>query len=184
MLLNCKKIWYFKCFTACGFPKTFALKDLSGQYYCLHQSTLKKERDCPEDFVGSNMHVLKVLSHHDDSSIPKNKCIIRSVISDEELVISENEELQTVADSEVSNSDRHFLAADVGKNHIIIFSYKHNKYLRSDTTGDSILIATETGDCGSDCHFVLENVNLPARRRKRGTEQLNLIKQKATTNIC
>ena len=77
-------------------------------------------------------------------------------------------ELKVATSNDVSNKDRHFLAADVGSNHVIIFNYKQSKYLRSDGAGINNILATEAGDCGSDCHFILENVNLPSRRRKRG----------------
>ena len=83
-------------------------------------------------------------------------------------MVSSDGALIVATSSDVSNKDRHFLAADVGSNHVIIFNYKQNKYLRSDGAGTNILLATEAGDCGSDCHFILENVNIPSRRRKRG----------------
>ena len=156
------------CLLACGFPKTFALKDFEGQYYCIHQSTVKKEKDCPENFANSNLHAFYSLSHDDDSLIPSNKCILRPHNSNDELMVSGDGELKVATSNDVSNKDRHFLAADVGSNHVIIFNYKQNKYLRSDGAGTNILLATEAGDCGSDCHFILENVNIPSRRRKRG----------------
>ena len=83
-------------------------------------------------------------------------------------MVSSDGELKVATSNDVSNKNRHFLAADVGSNHIIIFNYKQNRYLRSDGVGTIILLATEAGDCGSYCHFILENVNLPSRRRKRG----------------
>ena len=156
---------------ACGFPKTFALKDYDGQYYCVQQSSVKKGQECTSNFASSNEHIFKALTNDDDSTIPSKKCIVKSTNSDEELIVSDDGSLKLATSRDVSNTNSHFLAVDVGSNHVIIFNYKQNKYLRSDGSATSLLMATETGDCGTDCHFILENVNLPARRRKRGTNR-------------
>ena len=83
-------------------------------------------------------------------------------------MVEDDSSIKAVTKSEVTNSNRHFIAADVGTNYVIIFSYKGNKYFRSGKTVSSVLMASEAVDCGDECHFVLENINLPARRKKRG----------------
>ena len=83
-------------------------------------------------------------------------------------MVEEDGSLKTVVESDVSNNNRHFVAADVGTKYVIIFSYKGNKYFRSVETDLPVLMASEDADCGVECHFILENINLAARRKKRG----------------
>ena len=123
------------------------------------------ESNCPSDFKTTNSHVFHTLTSNDDNLIPEGKCVIRASNTNDELKVLDNGGIQSVTEKDVGNNNRNFHAADVGSDKVSIMNFRENKYLYS---GESTLMATGTSECGVDCHFILENINIEALRTKRG----------------
>ena len=131
---------------------------------------ITSESNCPSDFKATHSHVFFTLTSNDDNLIFEGKCVIRASNTNDELIVLDNGRIQSVVqENAVGNSNRNFQAVDVGSDRVSILNFRENKYLKSE---ESTLRATGTLECGEDCHFILENINIEASRNKKG-EQIN-----------
>lgn len=152
----------FPFFLACGFPKSFSLKDNDGHYLCLsddgHLHVNENEKYCPSNFQSSNRHKFDVVTNADDSVIPPKMCAIRSSYDNSYLQLDDKYLLTDKADvaNTLVGNAKYFFASDSGSGKVTIFNFQAEKYLVKD--GYHIR-ATTNVDCGNDCHFILENLS-------------------------
>ena len=61
-------------------PKTFAMKDENGKYWCLNEpdNHIHIEPHCSYDFKTLNHYVFQSIKNEDNSNVPLGICIIKT----------------------------------------------------------------------------------------------------------
>ena len=151
---------------ACLLPKTFALKDDNGKYWCLNtDGHFHTEDHCPADFKSQDRHKFRSLGNEDNDEVLPGKCAIQSAYDDSFLKIMDNQQLEqgTRDEDDLEEEEYQFVVKDVGSGKINIFSVGENKYLKLDGHHAK---AKESIDCGNACHFTIEQLDTPGTLMK------------------
>ena len=144
----------------CALPKTFAMKDKNGGYWCLQETGghIHTESHCPNDFKTTNKHQFHSIKNEDIGNVPSGKCAIKSGF-DDSFIRTKNTQLEAGDDNSPDDNEYHFVVNDVGNGKVNIFSVEEEKYLKLDGHHAK---AKESSDCGENCHFTIEEIVQPS----------------------
>ena len=150
---TCTNITYV---SACGFPKIFALKDLSGNYYCWSDDEYMEnsvvQNACPNNSESTERHIFHVMTRDDDNGISSGKCAImpKSEITKDRKYIKGDSKMEK-GGQDADNDDFYFVAEDVGNGQIAIKNLKDDQYLGR---AGRFIVTKGKNYCGTSCHFI------------------------------
>ena len=154
---------------ACSLPETFALKDNSGNYWCLNDDGhLHTEDKCPNNFKTNNRHKFRLVKSEDNGNVPSGKCGIQSAFDDSFLMTKGGKgQLERGDSGSLENADYHFAVNDVGNGKVNIFSIGKNKYMKKEGHHAK---SKENSDCGETCRFTFEDFAPPGMLSKENVK--------------
>ena len=164
----------FKCFSACGLPEIFALKDYEGIYPCMHETgpEIRFDPNCPNENrpdapVSYRKHHFLAYSKEswvdsNSESIPDDKCVIANYYWWGHYKFFRphpDGNIKMESGGYKQGTEYHFQAIDTGNGKIKILSSKDNKLVEKKPHNDHFHLYA-TGDqntCGETCIFTLED---------------------------
>ena len=136
----------------------FRLKDSSGGYWCLSDDNhLHTTSHCPSDYLTTKKHEFALVTNTDNNDVPSGNCAIK--FGYDNSFFKYTDKVVGDSGSSLSQSAYHFVATSVGNGKVNILSVDKNKYLKLDGHHAK---ATESSDCGNDCQFTVEEIEVAA----------------------
>ena len=136
-------------------PKTFAMKDENGKYWCLNEpdNHIHIEPHCNDDFKRRNLHVFQSIKNEDNSNVPLGICRIKT--STGLFLKLKKDQLEAGRKITSAGAQYQFIINLVGNQNVTIFSVAKQKFLKLDGHHAK---AKDVSDCGKSCHFTIEEI--------------------------